>query len=1350
MANEPLVKYKMLQRINPTTGLPYKESDLLSDWDTKKNPNLFPNYPQFKYHNFDTPIAGTKGVTLDPNNIDVGYQDDCYPDDPNNPTGNILFSGRVISNVDGREINGAVVAIYMGAENTYNVADSGVMDLGAGKRFVVGGKDRYGRLTNLYSYAVTNKGEYVVYACNDYKKLSASRLATLRNVNSSQFQTITQLPENYSASGQDSIYYDYSRTFPKFHIAVICGMSITPDKTGLSPIIGEVYSVVNYNDDYKQPNRPNFMRKAGFDIRVNCKSELPNFQVPMFLDYSSTTNVASCRMDDISPNLISYMDNVRKPFRNALDTAPGALTAPNTTVLPDINSLPDCPPGDPFCLKNFITASYPKPDRAKNVFDYGQKTFLDPNSVNNVIKEQEFIYSTPFLIDRLVDLDDTQYPQGIDDFIPTGKSSTKGQIDAKIDVRSSIDDYKFDLDSLRQLYSCFTTLNAPEVRSSARYDDLRNNHVNVYPSQKYSYMLNMRIPSCRELWCAQFANPDRTLCAIPKVNKIDPVADLSYNSPLDQTYYMRASLGYGPAVTLSKLSQADITRNFLVLAKQLIASDFNPKAPFPNSENLASYRPVTDIGQIPACYNDSGALINLNGTGTASEGAINYTMSNGSSYTFYSPVPLLSFMSIPNVIEIYHANTGDNYRNYSSLTPPEYFSEECDVTTGPKRPNNQKFANCRKAVIPGGVYSLSALTLISKMCSDALKNPAPNSGVFDSVTSTGKTVSTNVSPLPYKDIEPGMTKIGTIQSLCLCEPGDSNCTFVKSLNNVYESSPNNNKLLTAPRSAIERSFGNYALGSLVGDGDQTEGENFLGVLCKNKFVDPVNKISVPCVSGNLSNYDGPNGYSIPIKDPIKYIGNQSNLEVKWPFSTSELNSPEAYDYLTFQWGGTFDDQVRARITPYKIDAGAVSNANLNEYRSGGSNVTLDSLDPKWQQCDSGKVVKKQDGKRYNGPVPVTINGTTYNSKEDVEDACEAGTISVCTTEVKYVCTRNKELGLKRESKYISDIEVTKSDSNQETRIPGEKFFKINNDIAFDELKVIQDVKKGTLGAVRGKVSFANAKYDPIPEILNGFRDYSMFGKMPTNDSYCKTPKLTALVDMKVLELDVSSENYLKVKKGSSLIDNYTAGFHCNGYMPEELAKCDRSDYKDYMSQVWKDTARAFGLTDSQTREYCKYKRCKNLCEHLNTEGNSYLYGRLEEGNPQPQYYCRNLNPTNGIEFQANKGDEGCVIDYVSRLKQTYAVPKPSTSNLSNLNDRNLLDNIQNRRLTKENYPVYNNNICEYPVFNNLDNERNFYTMTNSRGRDISEKGNCTPFMKNQVDKFIQENNYSGTENLRIR
>lgn len=1349
LANEPLVKYKMMYRIDPTTGQPLREDNPLSDWNPKKEPNKYPNYPQYLYHSFDTPWAGPKGTTVDPNNPDIGNADDCYPDDPNNPIGNILFSGRVISNVDGREINGAVVAVYMGAENTYNEADSGVMDLG-GKRFVVGGKDKYGRLTNLYSYAVTNKGEYRVYACNDYKKLSANRLSLLRNINSSQFQNVQQLPENYSASGQDSIYYDYSKTYPKFHLAVICGMSITPDKRSLSPIIGEIYSVVNYNNDYKTPNRPNYMRKAGFDIRVNCNSELPTFQVPMFLEYSSTTNIASCRMDDISPNLLSYIDNVRKPFRNALDTAPGALTAPNTTVLPNINSLPDCPPGDPFCLKNFITASFPVPDRGKNIFDYGSKTILDPNSVNDVIKNQEFIYSSPFLIDRLVDLDDTQIGN-VDDFIPTGKSSSKGQIDAKIDMRSSIDDYKFDIDSLRQLYACFTTLNAPEVRSSARYDDLKNNHVNVYPTEKYSYMLNMRIPSCRELWCAQFANPDRTLCALPKTNKFDPVADLKYNSSLEQSYYMRASLGYGPAVTLSKLSQADITKNFLVLAKQLIASDFNPKASFPNAENIASYKPITDIGQIPACFKDNGELVNLNPSGTQSEGAIDYTMSNGSRYTFYSPVPLLSFISIPNVIEIYHSNTGDNYQNLSSLNNrPEFFSEECDVTTGPKRPNNQKFANCRKAVIPGGVYSLSALTLISKMCKDALKNPAPNSGVFDNATSTGTTIDlNNNAPLPYKDIEPGMSRIGTVQSLCLCEPGDTNCTLSRSLNNVYESSPNNNKLLTAPRAAIERAYGNYALGSLVGKADQTEGDNFVGVLCKNEFLDPVGKVANTCLAGNLSNYDGPNGFSLPIQDQVKFVRNDNNLQVRWPFSTAELGTDEAYDYLTFQWESTFTDQVKSRITPYKIEGGGVSNANLNEYKSGGPNVTLDSLQSKWEQCDDSKIERKSSGKKYTGLLPyVSPGGVTYSTRESVEDACEAGTLTVCTTEEKYVCKRNKSLGLDRRSKNISDIEVTKSSSDQETRIRGEKFFKLNDTKSYDEIKVIQNVKKGTLGAVRGRFSFSNAKYDPIPEILNGFRDYSMFGKMPTKDIYCKTPKLTALVDLKVYELDVSGKSYLNVKPSSSLIDNYTAGMHCNSYMPEEMAKCDGPNFQDYMSQVWKDAARASGLTTAQTREYCKAIRCKILCQHMYTEGNFYFYGALEENNPQPQYYCRNLNPINGIEFQANKGDEGCVIDYVSRLQQTYAVPRPANSDLSNLNDRNVLDNIQNRRLTKENYPVYNNNLCDYPVFNNLDNNVNYYNQTDSRGKDISEKGNCTPFMKNQVNKFLQEYNYSGSETLR--
>ena len=75
------------------------------------------------------------------------------------------------------------------------------------------------------------------------------------------------------------------------------------------------------------------------------------------------------------------------------------------------------------------------------------------------------------------------------------------------------------------------------------------------------------------------------------------------NNPDDPSLYyiMNATLGYGPAVTLSTLSIEQITKNFVTLSKQLINSDFNPKASHPDpaiNSNL-NYRPVTNIGDIP-------------------------------------------------------------------------------------------------------------------------------------------------------------------------------------------------------------------------------------------------------------------------------------------------------------------------------------------------------------------------------------------------------------------------------------------------------------------------------------------------------------------------------------------------------------------------------------------------------------------------------------------------------------------------------------------------------------------------------------------------------------------------------
>ena len=1343
-ANEPLVKYKMMHRTD-ANGNRILESDPRSYEDIRDFPNS-----TFGDLNFTVPRFGPKGTTIDPNNPEDNFPDDCYPDS-NSLSGNIEFTGRVISNISNNPISGAVVAVYMGAENTYNLPDVDHLKDGnedsSTRRFVVGGKDRYGRLTNLYYYDITKEGKFRVFACNDYKKLSANRLRTLAQVNPDQFgaNATKPLPEGYTRAGDNSIYYDYSIAYPKFSIAVICGLAVTPDKKNMAPIIGEIYSIVTYNDEYKQPNRPNYMRKAGFDIRVNCPDDVPPFTVPMNLDYSSPSNIASCRMDDISPNLLTYMNTVKAPLRNrAFDTSPASLTVPNSTVTPNLSALPECTPGDLFCLKNFLTLAIPKPDNATNIFNYGDKTYLDPESVSDKIKEQRFAY-TYSIIDRKVDLDDTNNTS--QDFIPKSRNSTEGQLDAKVDLSSAIDDYKFDLGTLRQLYGCFTNLNAPETSTSAYIDDLKFNDLVVARQQgtpqqvevkRAAYTNNIRIPSCRELFCASQINPDSKLCRFPKSELLENnylfLDSVIRNPDHPSLYYIiNATSAYGPAVTLSTLTHEEITKNFMVLAKQLINSDFNPKATHPDPAINASlnYKPVTNIGEVPGCFNDQGNLVYLNGPNTVNEGSITYTF-EGNTTTFYSPIPLLSFISIPYSMELFHANTGDNYRNMNTNDPTPFFPEECDITSpaNPKQFTNQKFANCRKAVLPGGVYSISALTIISKMCSDAVRVPIANFGTFQQKAERGLAYN-NANETLYKgyiDIEPSVTKIGSVQSLCLCEPGDTNCNLKSHLNNAYDETPANRRYEGMSSTERLKVISNFAVSSLVGPGDQSDTKNFIGVLCKNKFTDNSRQSpvpAVPCEIGNLSNYDGDaNGYTVNIKDPIKFVQN-SNIRVTWPFSEEQLNlTPDKYEYLIYQWENvdrakSNDPLVNERISAYKKEGGTV---NLIEYVKKPEDEDLERLVLKWGQCNLIEDVYLYDGSAGNrgGISPRDINRECRSGSLDVSLPDSSG-ISVpfeCRkSSVEKRCTENKSLNVKPDPRYVSDITVTDKAFDDKTRIKSEPY--IEGERLIPGMKVVQETSDGTTGSLKAKYSFQNAKYDPIPQVLNGFRDFATYAVVPSINSICRAPKLGAVVDIRVRELDYSGRNFLSTKP-SSAIENYTAGLHCNSYIPEELDRCNVPNFETNMDPAWVRAMNASGLVGEQRREYCKAIRCKILCQHMYTQGNYYFYGEMQENLDTPQYYCRNLNPTRGVEMQVNKGDEGCVLDYVDAMRQVYALP-------FSLDDR-FETSVMEEKLNKSLYPVFNNNLCLYPNVNKVDPDAGF------------DRGNCVPFMKTLDDNFQNQIN----------
>ena len=100
------------------------------------------------------------------------------------------------------------------------------------------------------------------------------------------------------------------------------------------------------------------------------------------------------------------------------------------------------------------------------------------------------------------------------------------------------------------------------------------------------------------------------------------------------------------------------------------------------------------------------------------------------------------------------------------------------------------------------------------------------------------------------------------------------------------------------------------------------------------------------------------------------------------------------------------------------------------------------------------------------------------------------------------------------------------------------------------LKVVQEVKDGTVGYVKARMQLQNAKYDPIPDLLNSFRRYSVYGAVPGGDEYCRAPKLASIFDFKLYEY-----NSLR-RSASDLVFSRSKGLYCNAYIPEELKRCD--------------------------------------------------------------------------------------------------------------------------------------------------------------------------------------------------
>ena len=1219
-ASELLTKYNLIFATNPRTGLQILDPEQASYSAITFGSQPYPGAN--KIIDFKLGASTMKTITLNPNKPVVGFPDDCYPDDPDNPEGNILISGKIISNFTNKPVNGAVVAVFMGAEHLNNDGNDG-NGMQYNEKFVVGGKDINGRLTNLYYYDVSKDGEYKVFACNAYKQLSDSRKRELKNT---IFRNNTFCPEGYVNTGSGCNYYDYTKAFPKFSLAVVCGMANTLDSSLPSPIIGEIYSIDNYNDSYKGGNPPSYMKKNNFDIRVNCQENLPSFPIPLYLEYASPNNVASCRMDDISPSLKNYFNKVQLPLRNFQFD----LTASSGgSVIPDEGTLPNCAnPDDIFCLKNFITKSFQKPELGRNIYSYGAKTYLSDQNVNPNTKDEILKYATAHQA-RTIDLSDaeTNGLSGSDgrNFLAKEVGSTFGQFDAKMDVKSFIDDVKFDLSSLKDLYACFTTFNAPAMRTNAELDEAEYQRAVRSPGT-YNYSPNLRIPSCKELYCGQEFLPDNRVCKVvkPNVAEVEKYGNNFAMKESDKFIQLNALTGYGPGVTLNLQSQKEIAQNLLVLSKDLINSDFNPKKP----SNGAVYKPVTKVSDIVACLDDNNRPVYLNDNSTGNEGSITYTV-NDQQTTFYSPVPFMSYLSIPYNIELFHSIVSDNYKNQYGQTSSSLFPEQCNGEGA-----DQKFANCRSAVIPGGVYSISALRLIANMCSNVTKLPTPDAGVFNRVMGlTGENTSSLINSSTINramDIELSVTKIGTPVSLCLCKAGDYNCNYNSKLNNLENPS-------------------DAAISSFIRDGDQNNGNNYLGVKCNNKFGREADKNpSEDCADLASDNVDK----NVSVVNPNFAGKGGDSLLVNW-----------AYDYKTF-------DQGRTDLNHFYISySWEKTGSELTAYDTAQRDISqLKNIRSVWKNATAGGV----------------------------SDACIYGSGSGCLSfpRLNFDLDDHKVSGLNNTGSVLSAVAAPTGVKTTDFYEPGAG--SASNYVKGD-LKVVQETLDGTSGYVKVKYQFDNAKYDPIPDLLNDFRKYSIYGAVPGGEEYCRAPKLTTLFDFKANEY-----NSIDPGKPNDLVYSRSKGVYCNAAIPDEMERCENKEN-------WK------GFDGMNNADDCRKIKCLSFCNQMNVDYNLYAV-EIDKG--RKNYYCINRSPNIGVEMQMNRGDEGCVLDYVKRMRTVYAVPaEVDSSYVSVKNDP---------RFDKSNYPVYNNNLCKNPSTRNPADPT--YTF---------DGGSCNPFVGDKLKEGAQ-------------
>lgn len=1249
-AVEPLIKYN-------------------SEFQKDASGNRLPDEQSTYYRN------GSVSV-LNPNNIRIGDTDDCFPDDLENPKGNILISGSITDKETNKPINGAVVAIYMGAEHTNNVSDN----TGNAERFVVGEGDR---LTNLYYYDISKNGSFTVYACNDYKKLSEDKIRRYGK---------NFCVEGYTKTGDRCTHFDYVRAYPRFYIAVICGMSGYEQnrRTGdtdryreemanakLKPWIGEVLSVDNFNEPYKGVNAPDFLSRRDFNIKVNCGTQLAPFPVPMFLEYTSNDNVASCRMDDVSPNLVNYFKKIQSPLRSSKYDLNQSLV-PGSTQIPDINSLPDCiDPNDPFCAKNFVTKSFPVPDKQKNFFDYGNKTYTPDSKTsvngNPILREEVFSYNTSRgLNGRKIDFESGNDADPKSDYLPLTRNDYQGQVDGKLDAKSTIEDVKFDLNSLKDLYACFTTFNFPINRSSAKIDEQDFNKAN--PDLNKYYTPNLRIPSCRELYCGSEFVPENEIC---KVRYVDESKGVDFGLTDDKRFtQINALSGYGPGVTMTLMSHKDITLELMKLVNELISSDFNPKKPLPN----VKYKPVSKVSDIIGCYADDGSPVLLN-----SDGSITYQSKLGPK-NFYSPVPMISFLSIPYNIEFLHSVSNDNYANKPQAN--SFYSEECnygDPRTADVK--DKQFANCRSAVIPGGVYSVSALRIIAKMCRDNVKIPGVEDIVYNKKAERSY-VDLNFGNLKTNEqrVELAVTKIGTPSSLCLCDPNSptAGCNLETKLNNNTKT--------------------NFGTASFVGNGSQNNGNNYLGTLCNMTKKDALSTSCSKIFENNPYNLAGSSNY----------IGGSDNLRVSWTYSLKDMEA-------NYQTELFFHHVTEPGTNTPQTDHGNLPSLN----------------DPGFISIYNGS--KSLDYKSDKACLGLYAVGDDIPAGKSVGD-CKS---------YAYFKQEIKEQNISSLEKPFNIPEPTLTETptvglnDKDTDSSGRDYLK---NVGFANL--YQKTKDGTSGYVYTKYKYLNQKYDPIPDLLNEFRQYTVMGIIPGGgEDVCRAPKIASLVDFKTTEYISNSRDVNANSDGLTLNFAISRGLFCNEVIPEELDRCDNA-----VDITSKDRESAIANNSTPT-DVCKLRKCLTLCNQLYQTYEFYSsrtgffasmvesattpaltvdvptdpasglplnhYGRRTNpatGLPvtnEAVYFCKNSDPKDkNVAIEMNKNDEGCVLDYTRKIKEIYALPRDTQREIYEKNKD---------IYTKFNYPVYNNQLCINPI-----NQLNFSGQ--SKDSRINDSKNCRPYI----------------------